>query len=536
MKSTTTTPTLLEYVNAGYPGLYLQTHEEPRALAEATHIARTTQRELYVFAHGQGLTQILTATGAEIGLSKPMDEIGVLEHFLNREASVPVADRTPALYLLQDFHLYLDTTHPDPQLVRLLKTALTVGQQIASTLIISACRYQLPAELEKEFVLVPLTLPDRPTLRATLAQILETNGIPPLDDTLLDACAAAASGLTLAEATNAAALSISRTGTLSPQTLYMEKAAAVKKTGFMELYEPSTTLADIGGMENVKAYAADAAHSLSPAAKAYHGGLPSLKGTLIAGLPGTGKSATCKALAAQLGIPLIRVDVGAIMGSLVGESERNFRTVKETAEQTAPNLLWFDELEKAFPSSSGERDGGTSSRIRGELMTWLSDKTSDVIVIATANDVSALDPALTRKGRWDEIFWVDLPTTAERTEIWRIMARRHSASQTLDTDPAWPAEAAAASANFTGAEIESTYIKAKRTASLAQAPAIERHHLFASIAATVPMATTQPEHLDQLRKWSESRCTPASKPEAPAAATTPHLNGHAARRLITKKN
>jgi ATP-dependent 26S proteasome regulatory subunit len=525
------TPTsILDYLRAGYPGLYIQSHEEARITAEFVHIARTTGRELYCWALGRGITQILTADGQDIGLTKPADDIAVLNHFMERQSTVPPEERDRAIYLLLDYHLHLDPAHPDPQILRTLKTALTLGQQSGSTLVITSCRYQMPPELEKEFVLVPLPLPDRPTLRAELVNILQQSQTSLPEDDVLDACAAAASGLTLIEATNAAALAIARIGTITPEILYMEKAAAVKKTGLMELYQPDTTLNDIGGMANVKAYAEECRHALSAAAKAYHGGLPSPKGSLMAGIPGTGKSAACKALAAQLGIPLLRVDVGSLMGSLVGESEANFRIVKQTAERIAPALMWFDEIEKAFPNTSGERDGGTLRRIFGEFLTWLSEKDAEVIVVATANDVSALDPALTRKGRWDEMFWVDIPTHSERAQIWQIMARRHRAADALTAgSPDWTESAATQSAGFTGAEIEAAYIKAKRLAFASGSPSITGGHLTAAIGQISPMSITQSDKLAELRAWSQGRCTPATPPEAP-----PTTNGHTITRRITK--
>ena len=242
-----------------------------------------------------------------------------------------------------------------------------------------------------------------------------------------EALLGAASGLTTIEAENAFALSVVETKALDPVIIAREKAQAVKKSGLLELVETKESLDSIGGLDVLKSWLVRRKHAFSQKARDY--GLPTPKGLLITGIPGTGKSLTAKATAAVFGTPLLRLDAGRIFGGLVGQSESNIRSVIQTAEAIAPCVLWLDEIEKglAGSKSSGATDGGTSARVFGSFISWMAEKTAPVFVVATANDVSQLPPELLRKGRWDEMFFVDLPNQEERQEIWRIQVAKHRA-------------------------------------------------------------------------------------------------------------
>ena len=221
------------------------------------------------------------------------------------------------------------------------------------------------------------------------------------------------------------ALSVVESGGLNATLVAREKAQAVKKNGVLELIAAKETLEDIGGLDQLKDWLLKRKEAFSPRARKY--GLPMPKGLLILGIPGTGKSLTAKATAAVLGVPLLKLDAGRIFAGLVGQSESNLRSVIQTAEAIAPVVLWIDELEKGFSGSksSGATDGGTSSRVFGSLISWLQEKTAPVFVVGTANDVSQLPPEMLRKGRWDELFFVDLPNREEREMIWNIQVAKH---------------------------------------------------------------------------------------------------------------
>ncbi|TAL01512.1 MAG: AAA family ATPase, partial [Verrucomicrobia bacterium] len=227
------------------------------------------------------------------------------------------------------------------------------------------------------------------------------------------------------EAENAFALSVVQTKTVDPVLVAKEKAQAVKKNGLLELIETKENLDSIGGLEVLKDWLVKRKRAFSKSATEY--GLPPLKGLLMIGIAGSGKTLSAKATASVFGIPLLKLDAGKLYGGLVGQSESNLRSVLQTAEAIAPCCLWLDELDKGFSGSkrSGVTDGGTSARVFGTFLSWMQEKTAPVFVVATANDVSQLPPELLRKGRWNELFFIDLPNEKERELIWNIQIAKH---------------------------------------------------------------------------------------------------------------
>jgi ATP-dependent 26S proteasome regulatory subunit len=501
-----TTPTLIDYLRAGYPGISLTTHEETRAYQEIESAATTLERPILHWSITNGLID------PSKGTAQACDELDVLGAI---DSAAP-----GTILVLFDYHLHL-TGEPPPQLVRALKEALIAAKQatIPKAILFVGCRAKFPAEIEKLIVNIDLTLPDRATLTQVVTDVLLSNDLPAPDTATLDTAVTALSGLTTTEAENAVSLSLITKGTLDPATLYHEKATAVKKTGLMELHQPAHSLNDIGGMDGIKDYLHARRRDFSAAARAY--GIKTPRGLLMAGLPGTGKTEICKGISAFLQLPLIRVVTASIMDSLVGGSEANFRLVRETAERIAPCILWFDEIEKAFAGieSSGKTDGGTLKRVFGELLTMMSESTNGVLIVASANDVSDLDPALMR--RFDENFWVDLPSLKDRTEIWTIMGRRYG--HNADLTPADYAAFAAATNQWTGSEINQAFNNSIRLAFLADRPNLIPEDILTTIATITPMSRTQPDKIKALRDWSQGRCRPASTDataDAPPTATT----------------
>ena len=301
------------------------------------------------------------------------------------------------------------------------------------------------------------------------------------------------------------------------QLILDEKRQVIRKSGLLEYYPVQEGLRQIGGLDYLKYWLGRRAPAFSEAARRF--GLPEPKGLLLLGVQGCGKSLTAKAVAAQWHLPLLRLDVGRIFSGLVGSSEENLRKAIRVAESVAPAVLWIDEIEKGLSgiASSGMTDSGVTARVFGTLLTWLQEKTAPVFVIATANRIEALPPELLRKGRFDEIFFVDLPTPEERQEIFDIHLRRRG------RDPARfdLSELTRLSPGFSGAEIEQAVVEGLYHA-FADGKELEQAHLVGAISETMPLATTMKEEIARLREWARTRTRPASpvpEPPGPAVAS-----------------
>jgi SpoVK/Ycf46/Vps4 family AAA+-type ATPase len=312
-------------------------------------------------------------------------------------------------------------------------------------------------------------------------------------------------GLTTTEAENAFALSVVETKGIDAKIVAREKARTLKKNGLVEVVEATTALDDIGGLGLLKEWLTRRAGAFSESAKAY--GLPAPKGLLIVGIPGTGKSLTAKATAGAFGLPLLRLDMGRVFGGIVGQSEANLRSVIQTAEAIAPSVLWVDEIEKGLSGSksSGSTDGGTSSRVFGSFLSWMQEKTKAVFVVATANDVSKLPPEFLRKGRFDEMFFVDLPDALERAQIWDIVIKGHGRRPT-DYDTVVLARACE---QFTGAEIEAVFIDAMHEA-YAEGKEPGSKEILQAMTNTVPLAQLMDGQIAALRHWAKGRAREAA--------------------------
>ena len=315
----------------------------------------------------------------------------------------------------------------------------------------------------------------------------------------------AASGLTTIKAENAFALSVVQSKTIDPVIVAKEKAQAVKKNGLLELIETKETLNSIGGLDVLKEWLIKRKHAFSQRAIEY--GLPTPKGLLILGIAGTGKSLAAKATAQVFGVPLLKLDAGRIFAGLVGQSESNLRSVIQTAEAIAPCCLWIDEVEKGFAGSksSGQTDGGTSSRVFGSFI-WMQEKSSPVFVVATANDVSQLPPEMLRKGRFDELFFVDLPNQQEREAIWEIQIGKHGRDP-KDFDVV---QLGRVTDGLTGSEIESVFIEALYLAFDSGSEAGEEKEptdldIARVLTEFVPLSKLMAEQIGGLRNWAKGR-------------------------------
>lgn len=492
---------IINYVRAGFAGLYIVTHEEVRAEALLKAAAVELGYSLYGWSLCSGLVNPEAATIDQI-----MDPVEAVEAVGNLPEK--------SILLLRDFHRFLGDPMqpPNPVVLRAMREQIRRARTQGKVIVVVGCDLNLPSDLQKEFTVIDLPLPGGETL-ATLARAIAESAEKSVDDDMVAQAAEAASGLTTQEAEDVFALSIVREGTLDPATIAREKALTVRKNGILEIIEPDVTADDIGGLQALKQWLSGRRHAFTREAEAF--GLPTPKGVLILGIPGTGKSLTAKAASAILQRPILKLDAGKLFAGIVGESEANLRRAIQTAEAIAPCVLWIDEIEKGMSGSrsSSSTDGGTSARIFGSFISWMQDKAAPVFVVATANDISQIPPEMLRKGRFDELFFVDLPDEAEREAIWRI----HIAKRDRDPGDMDLRALVKATDGFTGSEIEQAVVDALfdcfdgntdlTTSALTQA--VER---------TVPLSVTMAEEIKSLRKWADHRARSASG--QPKAVTT----------------
>lgn len=477
---------IINYIRAGYPGLYLVSHEEQRVDAELIEVAREIKYDLFFWSCVDGL--IDQQKGKQVKeANDPLEALIGIQELKER-----------SVVLLRDFHLFL--ADPNPVLIRQLKDVLQTAKTKNKTLIIVGCRLALPPELEREITVVEYTLPDKEQLGLVLNGIMQSAEIKSIQPELRDRVLDAAGGLTTIEAENAFALSVVQCQGIDPAVVAKEKAQAVKKNGLLEIIETRETLESIGGLDVLKTWLLKRKHAFSQKALEY--GLPALKGVLILGLPGTGKSLTAKATAKVFGVPLLKLDAGKIFAGIVGQSESNLRSVMQTAEAISPCVLWLDEIEKGFSGSksSNSTDGGTSARVFGSFISWMQEKKSQVFIVATANDVSQLPPEMLRKGRFDELFFVDLPNLGEREAIWGIQISKYGrAAKDYDL-----IQLARATDGLTGSEIEAVFVE-----SLFQSFDADQEPSDLSIASQlndfVPLSKLMAEQITALRGWAKGR-------------------------------
>jgi len=483
------------YLQAGYPGLAIITSEEAPAEAEIAAVCKNLNRHLLAWSSTEGLVGVVESRVTTC--ADPLDALQLLDSMF--------AQPEPRLVvILRDLQLYLDQN--DPTLIRHMKDILRIAKANGHTLILLSCRFSPPKELEHEFTRIELALPDSTALAEVLDAIVAgTEGLAAPQPGIREAAIQNALGLTTTEAENVFALSIVETGAIEPKVVAREKASTLKRNGLLEIIKSTTLLEDVGGLENLKQWLQRRAAAFGQTARTY--GLPIPKGLLIVGIPGTGKSLTAKAAASALGLPLLRLDMGRVFGGVVGQSEANLRSVISTAEAISPCVLWIDEIEKGFSGSksSGSTDGGTSSRVFGSFLSWMQEKDKPVFVVATANDVSQLPPEFLRKGRFDEMFFVDLPDVLERAQIWDIVIQHHGRNPN-DYDTTALAKAADL---FTGAEIDAVFVEALYEGLMENR---EPTHLDLAnaIMRTVPLARLMDGQIASLKNWAKGRAREAS--------------------------
>ena len=430
-----------------------------------------------------------------------------------------------AVFVMCDLHAFLGTDNRpgEPGVIRKLReTAFEFRQSEASkTLIIVAPVRAIPAELDKVTTLIEFPLPEREELKGLLDGLLTNNSASgvKIESTTkeIEQLIQAALGLTMIEAENAFARAMVNDAKVTPKDIEIvlnEKRQAVRKAGLLEFLNSDIDLNNVGGLNNLKRWLSRREGSWLEEAEKF--GLPSPKGVLITGVPGCGKSLTAKATAASWKVPLLRLDIGRVFAGLVGSSEQNLRTAIATAEAAAPCILWVDEIEKGFSGTSGNQDSGTSARVFGYFLTWLQEKKKPVFVVATANNIDLLPPEFMRKGRFDEVFFVDLPTALEREVIWRIQISSRATDSNklagIASDPAALKRLTDASDNYSGAEIEQAVIAGLYEAFAGKRGATTEDLLHA-IETMIPLAVTQAEQVAAIRAWASTRAVRATGSE-----------------------
>ncbi len=486
-------------IRARYPLIYVVTSEEQRADDLLVRLAESHGKAFYDWSVTRGLRRIdKDRPATKAGPTDPGEALAAVEKL-----------GEPALVVLKDFHSFLR----DAAVIRRTRELAHALKSTFTTVVLVSPVLSIPPELEKEVTVLDMPLPTIEDLLALLREIVTVirqgkKAVIDLRNEEVEPLLKAALGLTLSEAENAFAKAIASDQRLDAndiQRVLAEKRQLIRKSGLLEYYSSSESLKSIGGLENLKRWLDQRTAAFSERARQF--GLPAPKGLLLLGVQGCGKSLTAKAVASQWNLPLLRLDMGRIFSGFVGSSEENMRKAMRVAESIAPAVLWVDELEKGLSgiSSSGNTDSGVTARVFGTFLTWLQEKTAPVFVVATANRIDALPPELLRKGRFDEIFFIDLPTADERAQIFGIhiqrLRRKPESFDLLDL--------ARRADNFSGAEIEQAVIGGLY-AAFAEGVELEHRHVANAVEETLPLAVTMREDIDRLRDWARSRTRRAS--------------------------
>jgi hypothetical protein len=460
---------LKHYSRAGFPCVAVETIEEERFIRNVL----TIDAHIYSIAAIGGLVDVSDHAVID-GKMQYGQAFGWLQE--QRDAILIVNDLQ---HILKNAGVY-----------RSLKMSFDRCKDNGSMIILVAPSWSLPPELAHDVPVLQFDLPSRKQLRIALERVIEGAQLPEVtDDILIESLLDAAAGLSLQEAENAFALALVEKKALDPATVEREKMRLVKSSGYLEVSQPMP-IDSLGGLDNLKGY------FRREVVPSMHDDVLRVKGILLVGVAGTGKSLGAKVAGSILGWPVLRMDVGSLKGSLVGQSESNMRAALKQVDAIAPAILWMDEIEKGVGghASSASSDGGTTLGMIGQLLTWLQEHTSPVITIATCNDYAKLPTELTRAGRFDERFFVDLPCRSERVEIARVHLKRYAgqgnglAEKAADVSDAW-----------TGAEIEQLVkSSARRTGR-----AITADSLTECARDIRPISRVKADEIKALREWAK---------------------------------
>ena len=500
-------------LKARYPILYIPTTEEERVeYVIRSCVQLYSNRGIYAWDFVDGYVGNPNDNG--FASRNPLQALELIER---------LTPTNPAVFLLKDFHLFLT----DISVARKLKNLTKVLRNQSKNIIIIADEVNIPESLKDIITVLDFQLPQPSEIKKELLRVQESLGYN-IPEASLNSLVSSCQGLSLERIRRVLSKIIATYKEVNIESLeliFAEKRQIISKTQILEFYPSKDKISDIGGLNNLKLWLKRRSGALSKKAIEY--GLPSPRGLLLVGVQGTGKSLTAKAIANEWNLPLLRLDIGKLFGGIVGESEARMRQMIQLSEAVSPCVLWIDEIEKGFSGSqsSGSTDGGTSSRVFGSFLSWMQEKNKPVFVVATANDVSKLPPEFLRKGRFDELFFVDLPDLHERTQIWDIVIQRHG-RRPADFDTVVLSRACE---QFTGAEIEAVFIDALHEA-YADGSEPRLKHIVEAIARTVPLAQLMDGQIASLRHWAKGRAREAA---SRTQGTTPNgpRNPRPARRI-----
>jgi len=468
------TESLSELIDACFTGIWVESHEHQDAIVEIAQLCRDREWKLATWDIEQGL--VVTSSTGSTEASDPLTAVRSLN-------SLATTDETSVL-VMRNLHKFVSST----EIMQALQHQLIAGKQNRAILVALSPIVSIPPELEKMFVVVEHALPSRAQL-AEIAQAIATEGDELPDDDELQTVLDAASGLTRLEAENAFSLSLVRHNRLEADAVWDVKTQTLRKSGLLTLHQGTDAFESLGGLAALKGFAKRVLLQSRRAGSAVRP-----RGLLLLSPPGCGKSQFCKALGNEVGRPVLILDVGTLMGSLVGQTEERTRKALQIVDAMAPCVLMIDEIEKAFAGVGGssQSDSGVSARMLGTFLTWLNDHDSDVFVVAASNDVTRLPPEFGRSERFDAIVFCDLPGRQQKDLIWDQYTRLFQ----LDADQPRPLDD-----QWTGAEIRACC----RLGALLDVPLME------SALNVVPVAVTAAESVTQLRTWASGRCIDADR-------------------------
>ncbi|XWK91069.1 MAG: AAA family ATPase [Phormidium sp.] len=471
-------------LRARYPLIYIPTCEEERVESTIANIAKNQgNRGVYIWDFVDGYQG--NPNDAGFGKRNPLQALEFVEK-LSASAA--------AIFILRDFHRFLE----DVAVARKLKNLARLLKSQPKNIVILSPRLAVPEELSEVLTVLEFQLPTAPDIKTEVERLLGATG-QSLEGRVLDQIVRSCQGLSLERIRRVLARAIATHGELRPEDVDLvleEKRQTIRQTQILEFYPATENISDVGGLDNLKEWLLRRGGAFSERARQY--GLPHPRGLLLVGIQGTGKSLMAKAIAHHWHLPLLRLDVGRLFGGLVGESESRTRQMIQLAEALAPCVLWIDEIDKAFSGMDGKGDAGTSNRVFGTFITWLAEKTSPVFVVATANNIQTLPAEMLRKGRFDEIFFVGLPTQEERRAIFGVHLTRlrpHNLNS-YDLD-----RLAYETPDFSGAEIEQALTEAMHL-GFSQNRDFNTDDVLEAASQIVPLARTAQEQIEFLQDWA----------------------------------